>query len=96
MVNTVIRDSPALLNVVNKAIPPIFQNTTTIYVTVKVKDILFDGIKVYCNSKDFPSKAVCTQLKGQIPGIKKVPNEKGVYLFSLLGPVSSSEEKIPI
>ncbi|CAH0560926.1 unnamed protein product [Brassicogethes aeneus] len=90
--NTVERDSPALLNVVNKAIPPIFNDPTTMYLTVRVKDILFDGVKVYCTNKDFTSKAVCTQLKTQIPGIKS-SNEKNVYLFSLLGPRNGTHQK---
>lgn len=88
MVNQVARDSPALLSIVNQAISLIFANPQSIYLTVKVKDILFDGTKINCNVREFPAKAVCTQIKSQVPGIIESASDKNVYLFSLLGPVS--------
>lgn len=84
--NTVMRDSPALLTIINKAIVAIFRDPASIYMTVKVKDILFEGTMINCSVKEFSAKAVCTQMKGQIPGLKEP--EKNIYLFSLLGSVS--------
>ncbi|KAJ8927990.1 hypothetical protein NQ314_019518 [Rhamnusium bicolor] len=85
MVNQVTRDSPALLSIVNKAIGFIFPNLETMYLTAKVKDILFDGMEIDCRASEFQAKAVCTQLKIQIPGLK-MSGQKNVFLFSILGP----------
>ncbi|KAJ8948280.1 hypothetical protein NQ318_020765 [Aromia moschata] len=85
MVNLVTRDSPALLSVVNRAISSIFPELQSIYLTAKVKDILFDGVQIDCRVTDFPGKAVCAQLKSQITGLK-LSHIKDVFGFSLLGP----------
>ncbi|KAG5866727.1 hypothetical protein JTB14_015791 [Gonioctena quinquepunctata] len=84
MVNQATRDSPALLSIVNQAIDPIFRNPESIYLTDKVRNILFDGVELECRVTQFAAKAVCTQMKSAIPGIKTHP-EKNVILFSLLG-----------
>lgn len=86
MVNQVARDSPALLSIINQAINPIFENPSSVYITSKVRDIMFDGMRINCNVTDFAAKAVCTQIKQQIPGLKST-KQKNIYLFSLLGPV---------
>ncbi|XP_074041317.1 sensory neuron membrane protein 1 [Leptinotarsa decemlineata] len=83
MVNQVSRDSPALLSIVNQAIGPIFKNPESIYLTDKVKNILFDGVELNCKVTEFAAKAVCTQMKSQLPGIKTGPENNP--LFSLLG-----------
>lgn len=72
--------------IVNKAISLLYPDLQSIYLTAKVKDILFDGITINCKLTDFPAKAVCSQLKSRTPGLKI--SEDGVYLFSILGPVS--------
>lgn len=77
-----------LLKVVTKAIPFIFNDPKTIFLTGRVKDILFDGVVLNCTSKEFASTAVCGQMKGQVPGLKPVPGQPNLLLFSLLGPVS--------
>lgn len=85
MVNQVTRDSPALLPILNKAIGLLFSDLQSVYLTAKVKEILFDGIAINCKVTDFTAKAVCTQLKSKIPGMKVIENE--IYLFSILGSV---------
>ncbi|KAJ8915890.1 hypothetical protein NQ315_015503 [Exocentrus adspersus] len=84
MVNQVVRDSPPLLSIVNKAIGLLFPHIESIYLTAKVKEILFDGISINCKVSEFPAKAVCTQLKSKIPGLKVTEDE--LFLFSILGP----------
>lgn len=86
MVNLVAKESPALLSIINQAIAPLFRNPQSIFLTARVRDILFDGLEIDCTSSEFTSKAVCAQLKTQIPGIQKLP-DKNVFLFSLFGSV---------
>ncbi|CAG9861576.1 unnamed protein product [Phyllotreta striolata] len=86
MVNRVASDSPALLSILNQAFETIFKNPQSIYLTDKVKNILFDGMELNCEGADFAAKAVCTQLKSLVPGIKEKPTNKNVLLYSLIGP----------
>ncbi|KAL1489743.1 hypothetical protein ABEB36_013678 [Hypothenemus hampei] len=90
MVNSVIRDSPVFLSIISKAIPLLFNNPKTIFLTAKIKDILFNGIELNCSGKDFASSAVCGQLKTQLPGLKSRPDNDKIYLFSLVGSRNAS------
>lgn len=75
-----------MLSLVAKAVNAIYRNPTSIFLTAKVKDILFDGVLVNCTVTDFAAKAVCTQLKSEAPGLDWItPTD---FLFSFLGPVS--------
>lgn len=85
MVNTVAIQKPGALTLVNKAIKSIYSNPTSIFVTAKASDILFNGIIINCDVKDFAGKAICSQLK-EAPSLTHISeNELG---FSLLAPVS--------
>lgn len=75
-----------MLSLASKALTTIFRNPETAFLTVKVKDILFDGVLINCTVTDFAAKAVCTQLKAEAEGLKFQTETE--YLFSLLGPVS--------
>ncbi|KAJ3662446.1 hypothetical protein Zmor_006796 [Zophobas morio] len=84
IVNTVAKDSPPLLPIVNKALKSMFNDPQNIYLTTKVRDLLFDGIIINCSSQDFSAAAVCTQIKTQVPDLTEV--RRNVFKFSLLGP----------
>lgn len=86
MVNQVVKDSPALLSILNKALYTIFEDPQTVYLTDKVKNILFDGSRINCNVTDFTAKAVCSQLRLQIPGLKEP--QPNIFLFAFLASVS--------
>lgn len=82
--NAVERQKPGALTLVNKAIKSIYRNPESIFVTAKAKDLLFGGIIINCDVKDFAGKAICAQLKAE-PSFKRISeNELG---FSLFGPV---------
>nr|CAI5843329.1 unnamed protein product [Callosobruchus analis] len=83
MVNQVAKDSPALLSIVNQAIVAIFQ-PKSMYITARVRDILFDGIEIDCNATDFAAKAVCAQIK-TLSAFKAHETKKNVFLFSVFG-----------
>lgn len=84
MINAVANDKPRFLSILDKALTVIFKENKDIYLTVKVNDILFDGIPIDCKVKDFSATAVCSQLKLQ-PTIIEV--EKNIFYFSLFGSV---------
>lgn len=41
----------------------IFNDPTSIFIHVKAREILFEGIEIDCNRKSFPAKTVCSFLK---------------------------------
>lgn len=86
MVNTVSRTKPATLSLINKAVKAIYQTPSSVYLTAKANDILFDGIIINCNQKEFAAKAVCSQLQ-RSPDLRHVSDTE--LAFSLLGSVSN-------
>lgn len=87
MVNTVVRQKPGALALINKAIKSIYKDPSSIFLTDKADNILFDGVKIDCDVKDFAGKAICSQLKEQ-PSLKKLTEDE--LSFALLSPVSKS------
>lgn len=82
------RDKPGMLTLASKALSTIFGNPSSVFLTAKVSDILFNGVLINCTVSDFAAKAVCTQLKTEAEGLKFQTETE--YLFSLLGPVRVS------
>lgn len=86
MLNTVAAQKPAMLSLASKAVNVIFRNPSSVFLTAKVRDILFDGVVINCTVTDFAAKAVCTQLKTEAKDLKQItPTD---FAFSFLGPVS--------
>ncbi|CAH1159902.1 unnamed protein product [Phaedon cochleariae] len=87
VVNTVMRQKPGALSLVNKAMKSIYANPTSIFLTTTADNILFDGISINCNVSDFAGKAMCSQLKASNT-IKQISDEE--LSFSLLGPKNAT------
>lgn len=85
MVNTVSRTKPAMLSLISKAVNAIYRKPSSIYLTAKANEILFDGVVIDCGITEFAAKAVCTQLQ-QSPDLRHVSDTE--LAFSLIGPVS--------
>ncbi|KAG5888615.1 hypothetical protein JTB14_037827 [Gonioctena quinquepunctata] len=90
LVNTVARQKPGALSLLNKAIKSIYGNPPSIFVTAKADDILFDGIIINCGVTDFAGKAICSQLKSA-DALKKMSENE--LVFSLLGPKNGTLQK---
>ncbi|KAJ9589995.1 hypothetical protein L9F63_016887, partial [Diploptera punctata] len=56
-------EKPAALKLVNKAIPFIFGQPSSIFLTTQVRKILFEGVPIYCNVTDFSAKAICSEIR---------------------------------
>ncbi|KAK9875891.1 hypothetical protein WA026_009678 [Henosepilachna vigintioctopunctata] len=91
MVNTVSRTKPAMLSLINKAVNAIYRQPTSIYLEAKAKDILFDGVIIDCNVKEFAAKAVCSQLQ-QSPDLRHISDDE--FGFSLIGPKNATPGKL--
>ncbi|XP_066993969.2 sensory neuron membrane protein 2 [Anabrus simplex] len=76
---------PFALPIMNRVVPEIFPNSSTIFMTVPVRDLLFDGVIVIdCRSNNLTDTArmVCDQAESQMPiTVRKV--EEGVFKFSM-------------
>ncbi|KAL1489742.1 hypothetical protein ABEB36_013677 [Hypothenemus hampei] len=90
MVNTISRQKPGALTLANKAIKSIWLNPMSLFITVKARDVLFDGVTINCGVQDFAGKAICTQLKGE-PSLKHISEDD--LEFSLLGPKNATPGK---
>ncbi|XP_050300460.1 sensory neuron membrane protein 1-like isoform X2 [Anthonomus grandis grandis] len=90
LVNTVFRQKPGALTLANKAIKSIWSSPSSIFITVKARELLFDGIVIHCGVTDFAGKAICANLKAEPSLIHLNDNDLG---FSLLGPKNGTAGK---
>jgi hypothetical protein len=86
MVLTAQREEPTALRFINMAIPHIFDNPSSVFVTATAKDLLFDGVTFNCTSSDFATKAVCSELRKRAHNFHRVNED--IYKFSIFGSVS--------
>ena len=80
------REMPAALKLLNKAIPTIFEKPTSMFTTTTARNMLFDGVPIYCNATDFSSKAVCAEIRKRIDKFHQL--DKNIYGLSFFGLVS--------
>ncbi|CAK9829909.1 Sensory neuron membrane protein 2 [Anthophora retusa] len=65
-------------------IPKLFPNRSSIFLTARPTDILFNGVKVMCNIKKFPELSqVCNTMKANPPPVLKESDKEDVFLLSL-------------
>lgn len=72
---------PTAMSMVNEAVPYLYPGAKDIFMTAKVRDILFDGILIHCTDPavDF----ICGAMKGTLPKtIQVAPNGKD-FIFSM-------------
>ena len=62
-----------------------FHKPSSIFVKVKVREILFDGLPIDCTGRDFVTKVICNVLKERDDVFQRAG--PGQYLFSVLGSV---------
>lgn len=79
------RDRAPMLPFVSKALIQLFKPKSP-FMTEKVKDVLFDGIDVNCDTMEFSAKAICSTLESEAKGIKVI-NET-FFKLSIFGSVS--------
>ncbi|KAF3427604.1 hypothetical protein E2986_13422 [Frieseomelitta varia] len=60
-----------------------FHKPSSIFVRVKAREILFDGLPIDCTGKDLGSKIICNVLKQRDDVF--IPAGSGQYLFSIFG-----------
>lgn len=83
-------EKPPMIPMALKAVNGIFDNPTSMFLTVRVMDLLFDGIYINCNRSEFIPHAACFEMK-QEKTLKKLPNDG--LLFSFFGYKNSSLEE---
>ncbi|GFG37746.1 hypothetical protein Cfor_06985 [Coptotermes formosanus] len=84
MVLAAQREHPIALKLINVAIPHIFDNPNSVFVTAPAKNLLFEGVVFNCTSSDFSTKAVCSELKKRAHNFHRISED--IYTFSLFGP----------
>ncbi|XP_055637429.1 sensory neuron membrane protein 1 [Toxorhynchites rutilus septentrionalis] len=76
------QDREAMMPLVSKGADIIFEPLTSAFMTVRVMDLLFDGIPIDCSSPEFSAKALCSGMESE--GAVAPLNDTH-YRFSLFG-----------
>lgn len=79
-------DKKPMVPLIAGAIKELFHDPADAFFTGRVMDILYDGVKIDCSSKEMTPVAICTSLGGQ-PAVKKIDDT--TYAFSLFAGVSN-------
>ncbi|CAL7943890.1 unnamed protein product [Xylocopa violacea] len=75
---------PDFLKKYGDHIPKLFPNQSSIFLTVRPTDILFDGVKVSCNEKKYPElKMICETLDSYPSPAFRRSEKPGVYYLSM-------------
>jgi hypothetical protein len=85
MVLTAQREQPVALKLINAAIPHIFDNPSSVFVTAPAKNLLFEGVVFNCTSGDFSTKVVCSELKKRAHNFHRITED--IYTFYIFGSV---------
>jgi len=56
------------------------------FITTTARNMLFDGVPIYCNVTDFSSKAVCAEIRKRKDRFHQL--EENIYGLSFFGLVS--------
>ncbi|KAH0954151.1 hypothetical protein HN011_012146 [Eciton burchellii] len=83
IVGATMKERPAAIGVIGKAVNSIFHKPDSIFVKAKAKDIMFDGLPVDCTGTDFAGAAVCNVLETEAKDL--VSDGEKRYKFSLFG-----------
>ncbi|GBP51883.1 Sensory neuron membrane protein 2 [Eumeta japonica] len=76
---------PSMVGLVNGALGAFFSNLTDPFWRIRVRDLLFDGIFLNCESEDSTLSLVCGKIKSDSPPtMRPAEDQKGFY-FSMFG-----------
>ncbi|KRT85521.1 hypothetical protein AMK59_2279, partial [Oryctes borbonicus] len=79
---------PSILGMISNALPFLYPGITDLFLRVKVKDLLFNGVTLYCNAPEIES--VCMVLKAAQPVSMKLAENEQDFIFSLFGAYNDS------
>ncbi|GJQ65592.1 hypothetical protein Trydic_g7690 [Trypoxylus dichotomus] len=74
---------PAMLSLVYSALPYLYPGISDVFLRAKVKDILFNGITLYCSAPEIES--ICMMMKAAQPASMKLSENGQDFIFSLFG-----------
>ncbi|XP_069696282.1 sensory neuron membrane protein 1-like [Periplaneta americana] len=77
------RQHPLGLEFINAAIPHMFGNTSSVFVTAPARDLLFDGFEFNCTEVNFATTAVCSEIKKHAHHFHRVSED--IFKFSIFG-----------
>ncbi|XP_069694772.1 sensory neuron membrane protein 1-like [Periplaneta americana] len=84
MALTVEREKPVALQLINKAIPFIFGDPTSVFLTAPARKLLFEGVPLYCNTTNFSAKVICSELRKKEKDLHKLGEDIfGVSFFGM-------------
>lgn len=72
-----------------KALESIFKKPDSLFMKIKVKDLLFNGFEIDCAVKDFAGSTICNEIKQNYEDFGLTLVESNKYKFSLWSSVST-------
>ncbi|XP_072748130.1 sensory neuron membrane protein 1-like [Anoplolepis gracilipes] len=78
-----MKEKPAAIPFVSKAVDSIFHKPDSLFIKIKAKDIISDGLPIDCTVTDFAGSMVCNLLKTEAKNL--MSDGENRYKFSLLG-----------
>ncbi|CAK1551546.1 unnamed protein product [Leptosia nina] len=76
---------PGILPMLNEAMSQFFGAQDTPFITVKVKDLFFDGMFLDCSLNMSAIALICGKLKADTPSVMRRAEDKNGFYFSLFG-----------
>ncbi|XP_014206753.1 sensory neuron membrane protein 1-like [Copidosoma floridanum] len=89
--NFVLRIMPNAISILSKAVDSIFGNPESLFVRVKARDLLFDGLAINCNATDFAGSTVCREVQASYKDFNMAKVGDTEYLFSIWGSENGSD-----
>ncbi|XP_054003933.1 sensory neuron membrane protein 2-like isoform X1 [Hylaeus anthracinus] len=72
-------------------IPKLFPNRSSIFLKARPTDLLFNGVKVSCNTKKFPElNLICKTMESKPPPVLRRTENEGAYLLSFFQRVNGT------
>ncbi|XP_066583077.1 sensory neuron membrane protein 1-like isoform X2 [Prorops nasuta] len=78
-----VKEKPSALGIVGKGLNSIFHNPPSLFMKMKVGELLFTGLPVDCEVSDFGGSAICSVLKEEATDL--IEERENFYRFSLFG-----------
>ncbi|XP_020706323.2 sensory neuron membrane protein 2-like isoform X2 [Athalia rosae] len=93
IIHTLANMFPAFVGRFGNSIPLLFPDSNSIFVKGQVKDILFDGLPLICDSATHRElNLICSFLKTKRPPILRTTPDAGVYAYSFFNKINSTTE----
>nr|QJX59420.1 sensory neuron membrane protein [Dioryctria abietella] len=81
---------PSLIPTLNKGFEELYSGLTDAFMTVKVRDLLFDGIYLNCVGNQSSLGLICAQIKADMPPTMRLAEDGNGFYFSMFSHLNTT------